>query len=269
MGLNINSNIPSLGVQRQLGRTSNRLTRGLAGLASGLRINRAADDAAGLAIADRLRSEIRGLNQEINGLQSGVNLLQTAEGGLEAQGGVIQRIRELALQASNGTLTDAQRGAINEEAQQLRATLDDIGQNTDFNGISPLDGSESGISLGGSGEVNVDLNESTAASLGLDNFDLSTSAGATDALDALDEAQERINQNRATVGAQSNRLESAIQTRRTESVNQQEAESRIRDLDVAQAVIERNRNEVLLQSGLSALVQSNISNENALFLLGG
>lgn len=269
MGLQINSNIPSLGTQRQVGRAADRLTRGLQGLASGLRINRAADDAAGLAIADRLRAEIRGLNQEIGNFQSGVNLLQTAEGGLEAQGGVIQRIRELALQASNGTLTDEQRSSINVEAQELRATLDDIGQNTEFNGLSPLDGSVSNVSLDGAGDIQVNLRESTVSSLGLDDLDLSTAGGAAAALDSLDQAQLRVDQDRAGLGAQVNRLETTIETRRTEALNQEEAESRIRDLDVAQAVIDRSRNEVLLQSGLSALAQSNITNENALFLLGG
>ena len=268
MGLQINTNLPALNVQRLLGQNAGQLVRGFESLASGLRINRARDDAAGLAIAERLQAQIRQLDAEVNNLQYGVNAAQAAEGAMATQTDALQRIRELAVQAANGTLSDEDRAALNNEAQQLIAQIDETGQNTEFNGLRLLDGSQTDIPLGTQGDVRLNLNESTAASLGLTGLDISTQAGASGAIGTLDAALQQVDQNRANLGAQINRFERGIETRQNTMVNQQESESRIRDLDVARAVIQQTRNQILMQAGVGMLAQSNMVGQTALRLLG-
>ncbi len=269
MGLRINTNIPALDAQRQTERTSNQLVKTLGQLSTGLEINKAADNAAGLAIAERLRTQVRQLNQEVSNLQSGVSAVQTAEGGLESQQEGVERLRELSLQAANGTLTDDQRAAINTEAQQIIEQIGQTADNTEFNGTQLLNGTTTEIELGTEGGNAVTLNESTVDSLGLTGLDLSTQEGAAAAVETADTALNRINQNRAGLGAQENALTAAIDQRETEALNEQAAESRIRDLDVAQAAIEQARNETLLQSGIAGIIQGNVQNETAAQLLGG
>jgi len=268
MGLRINTTSPALDAQRQIGQRAEALTRNLEGLGSALRINRARDDAAGLAIAERLRADIRQLGRETSNIQSGIGLVQTAEGGLDAQQGVVSRLQELALQSANGTLTDDQRSAINAEAQELLGELDQTAANTDFNGLAPLQG-VGPIGLGTEDDLEVEVQESTAASLGLTGVDLSTQAGAQAALGALGDASNAIAENRASLGAQQNTFEAAIASRENTALNLQDAESRIRDLDIATAAIERTRNQVLLQSAASSLIQGNIVPQTAARLLGG
>lgn len=267
MGLRINSNSPALEIQRQIGQRTQGLTRNLEGLSSALRINRARDDAAGLAIAERLRADVRQFARETSNIQSGIALAQTAEGGLEAQQGIVGRLRDLSLQAANGTLTDDQRAAINTEAQALVAELDQTAQNTEFNGVAPLQG-VGPVDLGVEGGLEVAVQESTVASLGLSGLDLSTQGGAEAALGSLDAASQTIAENRANLGAQQSGFESAIAVRETSALNLQDAESRIRDLDFARAVIERTRNDVLLNAATSSLVQGNIVPQTAGRLLG-
>ena len=270
MGIQVNNSIPALGAQRQVQGATRRLNRGLNQLASGLRIDRASVDAAGLAIAERFRTQVRQFNQEAQGLQTGVNLVQTAESALSTQQDAVGRIRELAVQAASGTLTDTQRSLLNEEAQQLVQQIDQTGQGTSFNGIQVLDGSTPTIALDPAGSSTIDLPESTAASLGVDTVDLSTQAGASAALDALDAASTQISQGRAQLGAQENGLSRAIDVRNVASVNQAEAESRIRDLDIAQASVSRARDQLLQQAAISALAQANVQSESASrLLLGG
>ncbi len=269
MGIQIGDGSAGLFAQRQVSQTAGRLGRGLEQLSSALRINRASDDAAGLAIAERLRTALRELDQESSNFQSGISLAQTAEGGLAAQGEIVGRVRELAVQASNGTLTDEQRAAINEEAQQLVQQIDDTAQNTEFNETGLLDGSTPSVNLDAGGSVQVNLEESTAASIGITGVDLSTQAGASAAIEALDDAAQTISTNRANLGAQQNRLSSAIAQREVGAQNAAEAESRIRDLDIARATIEQTRDQTLLQAGLSAIAQGNIQRQTATTLLGG
>ena len=269
MGLQINGPGGSLSALRQLDRS----TRGIAGaqerLASLLRINRAADDAAGLAIAEGFRSDVRQFNTEVRGIQTGINAIQTAEGGLGAQSDAVSRIRELAVQSANGTLSDDQRQALNDEAQQLLQEIDATAQNTEFNGLRPLDGSTGTITLDAEGDLDIQFSESTVDSLGLNGLDISTQAGASAALSTADAALDRINQNRSALGAQESGLAAAADQRSLQSLNLQEAESRLRDLDVAEAFVEQTRNQVLLQGGVSALAQANLQNETAATLLGG
>jgi len=268
MGLSINGPGVSVFGVRQVERAVAGLNAINEKLASFQRINRAADDAAGLAISEGLRARFRQLNAEIGAVQFGVNLAQTAEAGLSAQGDAVGRLRELALQAANGTLSAEQRQALNVEAQQLVQEIDATAQNAEFNGVRPLDGSTSAITLDAAGSLQVQLDESTAASLGLSGLDLSTQAGAASALNQLDAAANAINQNRSALGAQQNRFDVAIEERELTAQNLQEADSRLRDLDVAHAFIERTRNEALLRGGTAALAQANVNRQLAARLLG-
>ncbi len=267
MGLGINANSAALGAARQTERTTGLINRNLQQLSSALRINRAADDAAGLAIADRFNTLARQFRGEVNNLQSGISAAQTAEGGLSAQQDAVQRIRELAVQASNGTLTDDQRAAINAEAQQLVDQIGDTAESTEFNGQQLLNQDQS-VGLGVEGNVSLDLQNSDAAALGIAGIDLSTAAGAASAIESADSALNALSERRASLGAQSNRFESAINQRGESEVNALDAESRIRDLDLARASIDRARNQVLLQGGLAGLIQSNVTPQSALRLLG-
>lgn len=269
MGLRINTNVPAMGAARQTRQTTRGLNIALNRLASGLRINRAADDAAGLAIAERFRTRIRQFTQENSNLQSGINAAQTAEGGLNVQSEAVGRIRELAVQAASGTLSDEDRAALNQEAQQLLEQINDVGENTQFNEQALLNGEAENIELGTEGGATLNINESTVASLGLEDLDLGTAEGAQNAINALDTAAQRIDQNRGSLGAQQNRFERAIAQREIGIENNAASEAAIRDADIARVVMERTRNEVLLRGGLAALVQSNVVPQSALSLLGG
>lgn len=267
MGLSINTNLPASQAGQQTRKTTGLLAQTLERLASARRINRAADDAAGLAIAERFNSLARQGQVESRNLQSGINYAQTADGGLQSQQDTIGRIRELAVQASNGTLSDDQRAAINQEAQQLIEQVNDTANNTEFNGTAVL-AEDQTVDLGTEGSAEVNVNGSTASDLGIDTVDLSTAAGAASAIDALDTAANRISQNRAGLGAQINRFESAINQRDIQVQNALESESLIRDADIAQQVTELGRNRILLEAGNASIAQSNLVSQSVLRLLG-
>ncbi|MBI2422748.1 MAG: flagellin FliC [Candidatus Hydrogenedentes bacterium] len=266
MGLQVNTNLPALNAGRQTRESNRLLTESLQKLSSGRRINRAADDAAGLAIAERFSSLVRQDQQEIGNLQSGISASQIAEGGLSAQQDAVARIRELAVQASNGTLNGDQRNALNQEAQQLLEQIGTTATDTQFNGQGLLDQNQS-IDLGTEGGSELELQSSTLDSLGLNGVDLSTAEGAAAAIEAADGASEAINANRSTIGAQVNRFSSAIEQRNTSALNQLEAESNIRDLDIAQAILEKTTNEIRTRSGIAALNQARVTPQSALALL--
>ncbi|NWG14473.1 MAG: flagellin FliC [Acidobacteria bacterium] len=268
MGMQVNANTPALGVQQQVGAAAHRLIQGFQRLATGLRINRAADDASGLAISERLREDIRQYTAEVNNLQTGVNVTQMADEALGTQQEGLQRVRELAVQAANGTLTAEQRNALNAEAQQILGQIQETANNTEFNGTQLLNGSATNIPIGTEGGMRVTINESTTASLGVNGVNLTTQEGAAAAVEALDTALARIDQNRAGVGAQRNRFERAIANREMAIENAQASESRIRDLDYARQTIEQNRNAMLLQGGVAMLAQANLQNRNVARLLG-
>ena len=268
MGLRINSNDSALTIQRQVEQTNRRLLGGLRGLSSGLRINRAADDAAGLAIAEGFRADVRQANQEAASLQTGANYLQTADGGLSVQQEGLQRVRELAVQAANGTLNDDQRAALNQEAQQILEGIDQTAAQTEFNGQALLDGSQTGVPVVPGGNVELTIDESTTASMGVSGVDLGTQADAAAALEQVDTAITNVARNRANVGAQQNRVEAAFDQREIAAQRGAEAEAAIRDLDVARATIESTRNQILLKAGTASLLQSNLQGETAARLLG-
>lgn len=267
VAMSINTNVSALNAQRQAANSSKMLNRVLQQMGSGLRINKAADDAAGLAISESFTSQIRQAQTESSNYQSGYNMAQTADSGLETQQDAIQRVRELAVQASNGTLSADQRQALNTEAQQLLSQVDETAKNTEFNGQKLIDQNRS-VQLDAQGSTQLQMNASTNAALGTSGIDLSTAQGAQSALDAADQALQRIGQNRSNIGAQMNRFESAINSRDIQVQNAQASQSQIRDADTAKLVMERTRSDIMTRTGLSALMQSNVTNGSALTLLG-
>lgn len=266
MGLKINSggNI----IPNQLRTSQNQLRKTMERLATGNRINRAADDAAGLAIAEGLRAQLSGLEMESRNLQMGASLAQTAEGGLEQTSGALQRMRELALQASSGTLSDEQRAMINQEAQQLVEQVNDIAEDTQFNEINPLAGTETSVDLGAGTNIDIELPDATAAGLGIDTIDLSTQAGAEAALADIDAAMQTVNEQRGSIGATTNAIQSAVNTRNIEAENVMAAQAAIREADIAVEVSNLARTSILVQAGAAMMAQANILSRNAARLLG-
>ena len=274
MGLRVNTNTFSLNAQRNLSNVTGRLSGNFARLSSGLRISRAADDAAGLGISERMRSQIRSLNQAGRNAQDGISLVGTAEGSLGEVSGNLIRMRELAVQAANGTLTSDDRAAIDAEFQALISEIDRVATQTTFNGVSLFDGSTSSLDIQvgtESGEtISVSLVDTTAATLGLSGatFDLTTQANATGLLSGLDDAIQDVSTARGDLGAAENRLQSTARSIASTAENLSTAESRIRDLDIAMETADLTRNSILQQAAVSVLSQANVQPQLALSLLG-
>ncbi len=270
MGLRINTNVPSLNAARVLRRSTLDLNKTLERLSSGLRVNRAADDAAGLAIAEAFRSIVRGSNVAQRNAQDGISLVQTAEGALSETTNILQRIRELAVQAANGTQSDNNRAAINTEVQQLLAQIDKIAVDTEFNGIYVLSASQTiTLQVGAfSGQVMaIAVTGAKTNDLAVNAVNVSTMAGAVSALSLVDNALRSVNSLRATLGAYQNRLEFTINTLAIQEENSASSESAIRDADIAQETIRFTRNQILVNAGTSVLAQSNVVPQTALQLL--
>lgn len=271
MGLVVNTNVPAINTSRILRRSTLDLNKSLQRLSSGLRINRAADDAAGLAISESLRSRIRGLAVAQRNAQDGISLVQTAEGALSETTNILQRIRELAVQAANGTNSPQNRADLNAEVTQLVAQIDAIATNTEFNGVILLNGSTPSITLQVGAEAGQTLAVATqdarAATLGVAGLDLVGAASA--AITAADNALIIVNTARASFGASQNRIEFTINTLAIEEENSAASESAIRDADIAQETIRFTRNQILVSAGTSVLAQANLVPQSALQLLGG
>jgi flagellin len=271
MGLKINTNIPALNASRILGRSTASLNTTLERLASGLRINRAKDDAAGLAIAEGFQSVVRGTQVAQRNAQDGVSLVQTAEGALSETTAILQRVRELAVQAANGTLSTENRIALHDEVQQLLAQVDDIAFDTEFNGINVLSGPNT-VTLQSGHRVNQTLTISTSgastANLGINKVGVSIVKVAVGAISIIDSALQNVNSQRATYGAVQNRLEFTINTLAIQEENSAAAESAIRDADIARETIAFTRNQILVSAGTSVLAQANVVPQTALSLLG-
>src|SRR5688572_27053866 len=233
MGLRVNTNIASMTAQRNLSAVSTRLSGNFARLSSGLRIASASDDAAGLGISERMRAQIRSFGVAGRNAQDGVSLTQTAEGALQEVSNNLSRMRELAVQAANGTLTATDRTTLDAEFQELVSEIDRIATQTTFNGLNLLDGSAASLDIQvgvNAGEtINVALADATAATLGISSLDVSSVANANTAIAALDTAVDTISSNRGTLGASQNRMTSAIASIATARENLAAAESRIRD----------------------------------------
>lgn len=277
MGLRVNQNVSSLNAQRNLGNSTGNLQRSLQRLSSGLRITRAADDAAGLAISEGFRADVRSISQATRNANDGISLLQVGEGALNEVSGLLIRQRELAIQAANGTLGDSERETINNEFQDLTAEINRISEVTEFNGTSVLGGGGSttfqiGVGATENDRVTVQSVDSQASSIGLGsgagNATVSTQAAAGSALASIDNAISNVASLRASFGTVQNRLESSIRSLAVAQENTAAAESRIRDVDFASETAELTRNQVLQQAGISVLAQANVSTQSALSLLG-
>lgn len=266
--MRINTNMSALNAHRQLTNTDSAMNKSLERLSSGLRINRAADDAAGLAISEKMRSQIKGINQAMRNAQDGISLIQTAEGALTETHSILQRMRELTVQASNGTMTGDDIGQIQEEIGALIEELDRIGDDTTFNGVKLLDGTGNfDLFIGanaGDTTLNIAIGNMTSTGLGVDGVDLSTDV---DVLGDLDTAIESVSTERAKLGALQNRLEHTINNLGVASENLTAAESRIRDVDMAAEMMNLTRTQILSQAGTAMLAQANQKPQTILSLL--
>ena len=274
MGLRINTNVVAFNTTRQLNKTTARLAKSLERLSSGLRINRAADDAAGLAIAEAFRSQVRGMAVAGRNAQDGVSLVQTAEGALSETHNILQRMRELAVQAASGTVSESDRAALQAEVSQLIEQIDDIAMDTEFNGTALLDGTTSSISIQSGAELgqslSVSLTGAQSSDLGLNaaGFFVSAAANAATAIQVIDSAILTVSSQRAGLGAAQNRLGFTIATLAIQEENSAASESAIRDANIALETIDFTRNQILMSAGVSILAQANVMPQMALTLLG-
>ncbi len=277
MGLRVNTNTASINAQRNLSNSTGNLQKSLQRLSSGLRITRAADDAAGLAISEGFRADIRSISQAKRNANDGISLLQVGEGALNEVSGILIRQRELAIQAANGTLGSDERTTIDNEFQDLTAEINRISAVTEFNGTDVLAAGGStvfqiGTDNTANDRISVASVDARASSIGLGSAGsaaaVSTLTGAQDALASIDSAIANVASLRASFGTVQNRLESAIRSLAVAEENTSAAESRIRDVDFASETANLTRNQVLQQAGISVLSQANVSTQSALSLLG-
>ena len=285
MPVRIFNNIPSLNAQRLLGINNDRLAVSVERISSGLRINRAADDAAGLAISEALRSDIRALRQAVRNANDGISLINVTEGALNEQSSILIRLRELSSQASTGTVGSTERQTIQLEFDALRLEIDRIANTTAFNGQKLVDGSlastassgsqiliQVGLDSGVDSRINlntqVNLTAVNASSLLIAELSLTTAAGALTALDVINNAISTITQSRGKVGAVQNRLVRTISNLSISVENLQAAESSIRDADIAEEVAVLTRNQILVQAATAMVGQANLIPQSVLQLLG-
>lgn len=276
MGLRINTNVASLNAQRNLMGTKLAHDRSLEKLSSGYRINRAGDDAAGLAISESLRAQIRGLKQASRNAQDGISLVQVAEGGLNETQSILIRLRELGVQAASDTVGQVERQFLNVEYDQLISEIQRIADGTEFNQTPLLNGTGAvfDIQIGTRNNPNIDRivfdaskADSTVAALGINLTSVADKASAQNSLSAIDAAIISVSGMRADFGALQNRLQSTVNNLAVSHENMSAANSRIRDVDVAEESSEMTRNNILLQAGTSVLAQANQSSAVALGLL--
>lgn len=276
MGLRINTNVASLNAQRNLMGTKWGLDKSLEKLSSGYRINRAGDDAAGLAISENLRAQVRGLKQASRNAQDGISLVQVAEGGLNEISSIMIRLRELAVQAASDTIGPVERQFLNVEYDQLVSEVDRIADATEFNGTPLLSGTGSVLDfqVGTRNDPNIDRltfdaskADANSAALGVNLTSVADKASAQNSLSAIDQAIVSVSAMRADFGAIQNRLQSTVGNIAVSVENLSAANSRIRDVDVAEETAELTRNNILLQAGTSVLAQANQTSNTALSLL--
>ena len=285
MPVRIFNNIPSMNAQRFLGINNDRLAQSVERISSGIRINRGADDAAGLAISEGLRSDIRALKQAVRNANDGISLINTTEGALNEQAGILIRLRELSSQAATGTVGSTERQTIQLEFNALRNEIDRISTTTAFNGQKLVDGSlassvastsqtfiQIGLDSGSDSRINlneqINLGSITQTGLGIDTLSVSTAAGALTALDTINTALTTVTQGRGKVGAVQNRLVRSIANLGVTVENLSSAESSIRDADIAEEIALLTRNQILVQASTSMVGQANLIPQSVLQLLG-
>ena len=268
----VQHNMQAMNSNRMLGLTQSTLSKSTEKLSSGYRVNRAADDAAGLAISEKMRRQIRGLTQASRNSQDGISMVQTAEGALNEVHDMLQRLNELAVQSANGTNVSSQdRTYIDLEVKALVSEINDVANNTKFNGISLLNTSgtvDLQVGTEASHVMTISLQKMTAAGLSVNALKVSTQAGATSAISKVKTAINTLNKLRAKLGAYQNRLEHKIANLDNVVENTTAAESRIRDTDMATEMVKYSNANILQQAGQAMLAQSNQSNQGVLSLLG-
>jgi flagellin len=273
MSLIINNNPASIAAQRNLSINSAALQRSVEHLSSGLRITRAADDAAGLGVSETLRAHIRSINQATRNANDGISLTQVADGAASTIGNLLARLRELSSQSSSGTVGSTERSYLDQEFGALRSEIDRIATVTEFNGQALLSGTTNsfevfvGFKSGAGNSLTLNLKDLDLTSIGLASVNISTSANAQSALSNIDSAISAVATARADYGSIQNRFEAAISNLQVTSENFTAAESRIRDADVAYETSQFTKNQVLVQSGISVLAQANALPQQALALL--
>ena len=267
----VQHNLSAMNTNRQMGVVTSALQKSTEKLSSGYKINRAGDDAAGLSISEKMRSQIRGLNKASDNAQDGISLIQVAEGALNETHSILQRMNELATQAANDTNTSVDRQSIKDEITQLNEELDRISTTTQFNKKNLLDSSFSGkLQVGALQNQTMDLKIKTAVSakgLGVSAIKVSTNADAGAAMKSIQDAIESVSKQRSQLGAIQNRLEHTINNLDTNAENTQAAESRIRDTDMADEMVQYSKNNILSQAGQSMLAQANQQTQGVLSLL--
>lgn len=286
--MRINHNINSMITQTSLSKANGSMGKSLEKLSTGLRVNRASDDAAGLAVSERLRGQIRGMGRAKMNAQDGIALLQIAEGAANEITGILQRQRELAVQASSDTLTSTDRSYVDLEFKQLSDEIDRITSSSQYNTMTLLDGTgfgagdgtanggsvlHVGANAGASDQIKVTIASISTGSLGMstggaDQVGVSTQASATSAITSVDAALDKVNNLRSELGSYINRLEHTINNLSNQEFNTQDAEARIRDVDFAHETTQFSRNQILVQSSTSMLSQANQSPQSVLSLLG-
>lgn len=276
MGMRISTNMSAINAQRNLVGSQRQIDKSMSQLASGSRINRAADDAAGLAISETMKAQIRSATQAKRNANDGISMIQTAEGALSEISNISTRLRELSMQAASDTIGDGERGLVQKEVDQLKSEIQRITDVTAWGSTKLLDGStpqfdfQVGLNATESDRISFDSSQNVATLdvLGLTDLDFSTKEGARTALESLDNAQKTVNGYRANLGALQNRLTSTVDNLAVTEENLSAANSRIRDTDVASASSEMARNSVLLNAGTATLAQANQTTQLALKLIG-
>ena len=276
MGLRVNTNVTSINAQRNLSAVTDKLSGNFRRLSTGLRISTASDDAAGLAISERLRSQVRSLEQAKRNASDGISFMQTAEGALNEVNSILIRLRELAIQSSNGSVNTQDKETLDQEFQNLVNEVDRIGRSTEFSGIKLLDGSATSVTFqvglgtsSGIDQLDVSLSPTLATTLSLNSLDIGSGGSTTTAITSIDAAINTVSSLRGTLGAVQNRLAITINNLAITTENLTSAESRIRDVDVAYETAQLTRNNILQQASISVLSQANSQPQSALQLLQG
>ena len=267
----VQHNLSAMNTNRQLGIVTDTMSKSTEKLSSGYKINRAADDAAGLSISEKMRSQIRGLDKAATNAQDGISLIQVAEGALNETHSILQRMNELATQAANDTNTSTDRTAISKEMEQLTSEINRIQSSTQFNSMNLLNGSFSGMklqvgSLSGQ-SIQISIGKMDATCLGIDALAVSKYSLAGKAMSNIQKAITKVSEQRSKLGAIQNRLEHTINNLNTTSENTSAAESRIRDTDMASEMVEYSKNNILQQAGQSMLAQANQQTQGVVSLL--
>ena len=268
----VQHNLTAMNSNRMLGVTTGTQAKSTEKLSSGYKINRAADDAAGLSISEKMRRQVRGLTQASANAQDGISCVQTAEGALAEVHDMLQRMNELAIKASNDTMTSDDRSYIDAEVQQLKTEIDRVKSTTTFNEMNLLDGTFSGKNLQVGAEkqqfIEISIGSMACSAIGVSGTSVSDASAAQNAIDEIKNALKSVSQQRSSLGAIQNRLEHTIKNLDNVVENTTAAESAIRDTDMATEMVKYSNNNILAQAGTAMLAQANQSNQNVLSLLG-